>query len=106
MPGFDRDQAAIDNTVENRRLGSIFLTLGWIILWMTAGLGIFFFISLRSGSWFWPIWLGIQGVLGLALVIMGTRYRRAVGVTSLGHRDLEHTLQQQSQDEEEERHVG
>lgn len=106
MPGFDRDQAAIDDTVENRRLGSIFLTLGWILLWMDAGLGIFFFISLRSGSWFWPIWLGIQGVLGLVLVIMGMRYRRAVGPTRLGHRDLEHTLRQQRQDEEEERQVS
>ncbi len=106
MPGFDRDQVAIDNTVENRRLGSVFLTLGWILLWMTAGLGIFFFISLRGGSWFWPIWLGVQGLLGLVLAIMGTRYRRAVGVTRLGHHDLERTLQQQRQDEEEERQVS
>jgi len=104
MPGFDRDQVAIDNTVENRRLGSILLTLGWILLWVDAGLGIFFFISLRSGSWFWPIWLGVQGLLGL-VVIMGTRYRRAVGPTRLGHRDLERTLEQQRQDEEEERQV-
>ena len=61
MPGYDRDQVAIDNTVENRRLGSILLTVGWILLWMDAILGIFFFISLRNGSWFWPIWLGIEG---------------------------------------------
>ena len=84
MPGFDRDQVAIDNTVENRRLGSVLLTVGWILLWMDAILGIFFFISLRNGSWFWPIWLGIEGVLGLVLVIMGTRYRRAVGVYPAG----------------------
>jgi hypothetical protein len=60
MPGYERDQAAIDYTVENRQLGSVLLTLGWILLWMDAALGIFFFISLRDGSWFWPIWLGIQ----------------------------------------------
>ena len=88
MPGFDRDQLAIDNTVENRRLGSVLLTVGWILLWMDAVLGVFFFISLRNGSWFWPIWLGIEGILGLALVIMGTRYRRAIGPTRLGQRDL------------------
>jgi len=29
MPGFDRDQIAIGNTVENRRLGSVMLTAGW-----------------------------------------------------------------------------
>ena len=50
MPGFDRDQVAIDNTVENRQLGSIMLTVGWILLWIDAMLGIFFFISLRDGS--------------------------------------------------------
>jgi hypothetical protein len=37
---------------------------------------------------------------------MGTRYRRAVGATRLGHRDLEHTLAQQRQDEAEERQVS
>ena len=96
MAGFDHNQAAIDNTVENRRLGSIFLTLGWVLLWFDAMLGVFFFISLRSGSLFWPIWLAIEGVLGLALVIMGTRYRRAIGATRLGQRELRHTLAQLS----------
>ncbi len=104
MPGFD--QAAIDNTVENRRLGSVLLTVGWILLWGDAVLGIFFFISLRNGSWFWPIWLGIEGILGLALVMMGTHYRRAVGATALGERDLKHTLAQQRQDEAEDRRVS
>jgi len=106
MPGFDRNQAAIDDTVENRRLGSVLLTVGWVLLWMDALLGIFFFISLRNGSWFWPVWLGIEGVLGLVLVILGTRYRRAVGPTRLGHRNLERTLAQQQQDEAEERQVS
>ncbi len=106
MPGFDRDQVAIDNTVENRRLGSVLLTMGWILLWMDAGLGIFFFISLRNGSWFWPIWLGIEGALGLVLVIMGTRYRRAVGATGLGQRDLQRTLEQQRREEAEENQVA
>lgn len=106
MPGFDRDQAAIDNTVENRQLGSVMLTVGWILLWMDAVLGVFFFISLRNGSMFWPIWLAIEGVLGLALVIMGTRYRRAIGATRLGQRELRHTLAQQRQDEAEDKHVA
>jgi len=106
MPGFDRDQAAIDNTVENRQLGSIMLTVGWILLWMDAVLGIYFFISLRNGSMFWPIWLAIEGVLGLALVIMGTRYRRAIGATRLGRHEREHTLAQQRQDDAEDQHVA
>lgn len=106
MPGFDRDQVAIDNTVENRRLGSVLLTVGWVLLWMDAVLGVFFFESLRDGSRFWPIWLGIEGMLGLVLVVMGNRYRRAIGPTRWGRRDLQHTLAQQRQDESEERRVA
>ena len=94
MPGFDRDQVAIDNTVENRRIGSVMLTIGWILIWMNAFLGIYFFASLRDGSWFWPIWLGIEGLLGLVLVVMGTRYRHAVGVTRLARHDLQRTQAQ------------
>lgn len=105
MPGFD--QAAIDNTVENRRLGSIMLTAGWILLWAAIIFGmIFFFNSLRDGSWFWPIALGIVGFAGLVLVIVGTRYRRAVGATRLGQRDLANTLRQQKQDDDEEKTVA
>jgi hypothetical protein len=106
MPGFDRDQVAIDNTVENRQLGSVLLTLGWILLWMDAALGIFFFISLRNGSYFWPIWLAVEGVAGLVLVMMGTHYRRAVGATRLGERDLRNTLAQQRQDDAEDNRVA
>lgn len=106
MPGFDRDQLAIDNTVENRRLGSVMLTAGWILLWMDALLGIYFFISLRDGSMFWPLWLGIQGLLGLVLVVMGTRYRRAIGATRLGQRDMASIARQQHREDEEERHVA
>jgi hypothetical protein len=106
MPGFDRDQVAIDNTVENRRLGSVLLTIGWILLWMDGLLGVFFFQSLRNGSWFWPIWLGVEGLLGLVLVIMGTSYRRAVGATRLGQSDLKRTLRQQAQDDREDNQVA
>jgi len=106
MPGYERDQVAIDNTVENRRLGAVMLTLGWILLWGDAVLGAFFFISLRDGSMFWPIWLAIEGVAGLVLVIMGTRYRRALGVTRLGRMDLQHTLAQERREEAEQEHVA
>jgi len=106
MPGYDRDQATIDNTVENRHLGSIMLTLGWILLWGDAVLSAFFFISLRDGSMFWPIWLAIEGFAGLVLVIAGTRYRRALGATRLGRSDIEHTLAQERRAEAEQEHVA
>jgi hypothetical protein len=106
MPGFDRDQAAIDNTVENRQLGSIMLTVGWILLWGDAILGIFFFISLRNGSWFWPIWLGIEGLAGIVLVAMGTRYRRALGATRLGQADIRHTAKEEARAKAEDSRVA
>jgi hypothetical protein len=106
MPGFDRDQMAIDNSVENRQLGSIMLTVGWILLWMDALLFSYFYSSMRDGSLFWPAWIAIEGVLGLVLVIMGTRYRKTVGVTALGRHDLASIERQQRRDEEEERHVA
>lgn len=106
MPGYDRNQVAIDNTVQNERLGSTMLTAGWILLWMDSLLFVYFFSSVRSGSMFWPIWIAIEGVLGLVLVIMGTRYRRAVGVTRLSRRDLAGIAREQHRDEEEERRVG
>ncbi|HSY12739.1 MAG TPA: hypothetical protein VK976_11150 [Verrucomicrobiae bacterium] len=106
MPGYDRDQVAIDNTVENRQLGSIMLTIGWILLWMDGILGIYFFQSLRNGSMFWPIWLTIEGIAGLVLVIMGTRYRRALGATRLGQRDIARTARQEAKAEAEENRVA
>ena len=106
MPGFDRDQVAIDNTVENRRLGSVMLTLGWILLWGDAVLGVFFFQSLRDGSMFWPVWLAIEGIAGLVLVIMGTRYRRAVGATRLGRADLQHIAALEAREQAEDNRVA
>jgi hypothetical protein len=106
MPGYDRDQVAVDNTVENRRLGSVMLTLGWILLWGDAVLGVFFFQSLRNGSMFWPIWLAVEGVIGLALVMMGSRYRRTVAPTRLGQRDLRNIRAEQAKDEAEENRVA
>jgi hypothetical protein len=106
MPGFERDQSAIDNTVENRRLGSMMLTAGWILLWMDAVLLMYFYSSIRDGSMFWPIWLAIEGILGLGLVLAGTRYRRVIGATRLGQRDLVDIERQQRREEEEQRHVA
>ena len=106
MPGYERDQAAIDNTVENRQLGSIMLTLGWILLWGDVVLSAFFFISLRDGSMFWPIWLAIEGAAGLVLVMMGTHYRRSLGATALGRLDMQRTLAEEQREAVEQEHVA
>lgn len=106
MPGFESDQLAIDNTVENRRLGSVMLTVGWILLWFDAILFAFFYSSVRDGSMFWPTWLAIEGIIGLGLVIAGTRYRRVIGATRLGQRDMAGIERDHRREEEEQNRVA
>jgi hypothetical protein len=106
MPESNRDQTAIDHTVQNGRLGSIMLTAGWILLWMDALLSVYLFSSARDGSLFWPIWIGIEGVLGLGLVIAGTHYRRAVGVTTLSRHDIADIERQERREEQESKRVA
>jgi hypothetical protein len=55
---------------------------------------------------FWPIWLAIEGLIGLVLVFMGTHYRRAIGPTRLGRHDMEGIMRQQRQDEAEDHQVA
>lgn len=59
----------------NYRRGSVLLTLGWILLWMTALTGMFAFQDIREGTYFWVVWSAIQGALGLGLVLAGSHYR-------------------------------
>jgi len=106
MPGYERDQVAIDNTVENRQLGSVLLTLGWILLWGDAIILSWFFVSLRDGSMFYPIWIAVEGFIALALIVMGYKYRRAIGPTKLGRRDLAGIRLQLEQDKAEENRVA
>ena len=106
MPGYESDQSRIDNTVENRRLGSVMLTVGWILLWFDAILLVYFYSSIRDGSMFWPTWIVAQGVIGVALVIAGTRYRRVIGATRLGRRDLAAIEREQRREEKEQRRVA
>ena len=106
MSSYESDQPAIDNTVENRQLGSVMLTTGWILLWFDAILVIYFFISLRDGSLFWPLWVSIQGVIGLGLVIAGTRYRRTIGRSRLAQHEIAATEREQRREEREQRRVA
>jgi hypothetical protein len=106
MPELERDQAAIDNSVENRRLGSIMLTVGWILLWFDAMLLVYFYSSVRDGSMFWPTWVAVEGIIGLGLVIAGTRYRRIVGATRLGRHDIAAIEREQRREEQEQRRVA
>ena len=105
MPDSDYSYTEADSAMEGRRLGSVLLVLGWTLLWMDVLLGIYFFISLRDGSMFWPVWLAVEGLAGLVLVIVGTHYRRMVRPTRLAERATRHMLWEQRREDEEERHV-
>jgi hypothetical protein len=69
-------------------------------------LAIYFYSSLRDGSLFWPAWVCIQGAIGLALVIAGTRYRRTIGSTHLSQRAIAGIERDERREENEQRRVA
>lgn len=62
----------------NRRLGSDVLMVGWVLLGMCAVTGIFVFQDIREGTHLWLVWNTVFGILGLALVVIGTAIRRRI----------------------------
>lgn len=63
---------------ENRRVGSLMLTIGWILLGMNGLAAMFFFQSIREGTKLWLIWGAVVGIIGLALIAIGTVKRRQI----------------------------
>lgn len=61
---------------ENRRLGSQLLVIGWILLGMNGLAAMFVFQDIREGSHLWLVFGGVVGVIGLALITIGTIKRR------------------------------
>ncbi len=106
MPNANTPYDLVESASETRRLGSLMLTIGWFLLWMDGVLGVFFFISLRDGSLFWPIWVAIEGILGLVLIVVGTRYRHRQHATRFGVHANAGVLRQERQDEDEQRRVA
>jgi hypothetical protein len=65
-----------ESTIEERkRVGTVFMTLGKVLLWTDFLLLMFVYVGLRSGSHMWLWWVIIEGVLGLILLEIGIHKR-------------------------------
>jgi hypothetical protein len=78
MPHIGFNPALEQRFQENRRLGSFMLVLGWILLGMNAIPAMYVFQDIREGTKFWLISGAVVGVIGVALVVIGTIVRRRV----------------------------
>lgn len=76
MPQIGFDPAQEQRFQENRRLGSMMLVLGWILMGMNGIAGIFVFQDIREGTHLWLVWSAVVGIVALALIAFGTVKRR------------------------------
>jgi hypothetical protein len=60
---------------DEKRSGSVFMTLGKVLLWTDFLLLMFVYVGWKSGSVMWLWWVVGEGILGLILVEMG-RHKR------------------------------
>lgn len=78
MPHIGFDVAHETRFQENRRLGSVLLVTGWILLGMNGLAAMLMFQDIREGTKLWLVSGAVVGVLGLALIAIGTVVRRHV----------------------------
>jgi hypothetical protein len=78
MPHIGFSSAQEEHFQENRRLGSVLLTTGWILLGINGLAVMLMFQSIREGSKLWLVSGGVVGIIGLALIAIGTFKRRQV----------------------------
>ncbi len=75
----------MQDPMEMDRKGLVMVTIGWILLAFDGIVGVWFFVSLRSGSLFWPAWVVIEGFAGLVLIFWGSRLRSEAGRNTPGN---------------------
>jgi hypothetical protein len=78
MPHIGFTPAQEEKLQENRRIGSLMLTLGWILLAMNGLAAMFVFQDIREGTHLWLIMGTVVGVIGLTLIAVGTIKRRQI----------------------------
>ncbi|MCU1298977.1 MAG: hypothetical protein JWO91_3255 [Acidobacteriaceae bacterium] len=65
-----------ESTIEERkRVGTVLMTVGKVLLWTDFLLLMFVYVGLKSGSHLWLWWVIIEGVLGLILLEIGIHKR-------------------------------
>jgi hypothetical protein len=65
-----------ESTMEDqKRVGSVLMTLGKVLLWTDFLLLMFVYVGWKSGSHMWLWWVLGEGILGLILLEIG-RHKR------------------------------
>ncbi len=71
----EREPEQMDEALQVERTGAVLKTVGWVLLAMDFILVSFVWVSLRSGSKFWLIWVLAEAFLGLLLIRIGIAKR-------------------------------
>jgi hypothetical protein len=79
MSNYDREQREMDAVQNDLRLGLSLQVIGWTLLAFDGIIVVFVWTGLRAGSYFWLYWTVIEGVLGLALTMVGKSYKARAG---------------------------
>lgn len=79
MAGYDQEQREMDALQRDLKLGLMLQVTGWTLLAFDAILVMFIWTGMRAGSEFWLYWTVIEGVLGLALVVVGKHFKSKAG---------------------------
>jgi hypothetical protein len=66
------EESAIE---DEKRVGSVLMTLGKVLLWTDFLLLMFVYVGWKSGSHMWLWWVLGEGILGLILLEIG-RHKR------------------------------
>jgi pheromone shutdown protein TraB len=64
--------------LERQRRAGVMITVGKVLLWMDLILACFVYVGLKSGSHFFLWWVIAEGVLGFALLGVGSQKRSEV----------------------------
>ncbi|HYG99396.1 MAG TPA: hypothetical protein VD837_09720 [Terriglobales bacterium] len=80
MPNHDREQEQVDAVIAEMRRASALQLFGWTLL-IFDGLiiAMWLFVGYRSGSNFWLYWFVVEGVIGSALVLIGSHLKTRAG---------------------------
>ena len=75
MPETDYVRLNDESGNGSARRGSVLIVVGRVLLWFDVLLAMFVYVGLRGGSRLWTGWVLGEAVLGLSLIVAGTRIR-------------------------------
>ena len=75
MPETNYVRLKEESGVGYARRGAVLMVVGRVLLWMDVLLAAFVYMGLRGGSKLWTYWVVGEAILGLALIVVGSRMR-------------------------------